>query len=523
MEKIVPEAANGVNTADKKSSATACTFSQKWGDDPFTLLGHTQVPNALIEYGARIGLAPDECWLVTCILSYKFTAANPYPGQDALAAKYGRSVDTVQRVTNSIRAKGLLEANRERNDFGHFSHITYDFTPLRAALNECYYQDHPQTRPKYSAPVPMPQGCGMADGKSPNKSHTARLRHGKSAARPCRKNAVDHTAKSGSTIPQGCGTNKSPEKENQEENKQTEQPPQAGADSQAEEVFVVVDSFNSLVCEEEQDEEAPVVEDAPAPVVEDAPKAAEVAPVPVPVLTPVPAPLVAPVPAVEAETDRAVRRAAAELAEVAALRQSVLADYVSKWRADGLGDVDIAQVLAATTAVVVAKQPPPEDPCAFAVSVMKNKVKARLENPQAAPAAALEALPAVADADIDDLRKRYEALSDEERKEVTRRASLLVREAAGTVQAYNALPQAQYRALMTRARSSVMADWDRINPSRLVSDEDTKAGMASMQQATEWLREREKCSETVKEAEHGPRLANTQEAHHDKQRSEHGT
>ncbi len=198
-----------MNRKPQTAKPVSCTFEQKWGDDPFTALGHTQIPNALIQYASRLKLAPDECWLITCILFHKRTAAAPFPGQETLTEMYGRSVDTVQRVIKSIRAKGLMEVQHKRSELGHFSHIVYDFVPLRLALNECYYQDHPEQRPQYSQPVPslaksaIPQGCGTAGEKRGNSksniSHTARLRYG--------RNAVSHTAKVPLPMPQGCGTN----------------------------------------------------------------------------------------------------------------------------------------------------------------------------------------------------------------------------------------------------------------------------------------------------------------------------
>ena len=194
-----------MNRKPQTAKPVSCTFEQKWGDDPFTALGHTQIPNALIQYASRLKLAPDECWLITCILFHKRTAAAPFPGQETLTEMYGRSVDTVQRVIKSIRAKGLMEVQHKRSELGHFSHIVYDFVPLRLALNECYYQDHPEQRPQYSQPVPslaksaIPQGCGTAGEKRANISHTARLRYG--------RDAVSHTAKVPLPMPQGCGTN----------------------------------------------------------------------------------------------------------------------------------------------------------------------------------------------------------------------------------------------------------------------------------------------------------------------------
>lgn len=135
----------GVSDNDLRGKST---FSQKWGDDPFTKIGHTQVPNALVDYASRLHLSSEECWLITCILRFKYTADTPLrPTQETLANLFGQSLKTIQRTTQKIIARKFLILERVRGDSGQFNHTIYDFTPLRHALNECYYEDHPQERP----------------------------------------------------------------------------------------------------------------------------------------------------------------------------------------------------------------------------------------------------------------------------------------------------------------------------------------------------------------------------------------
>jgi len=125
------------------------TFEQKWGDDPFTAMGHTQAPNALIRYAAQLGLDPDECWLIVVIMSFKHTPADPFPKQGTLAEMLGLNRSTVNRKLAGIAAKGYLKIKEpDRTAHGHFAHTVYDFENLRKALNTCYYLDHPQERPK---------------------------------------------------------------------------------------------------------------------------------------------------------------------------------------------------------------------------------------------------------------------------------------------------------------------------------------------------------------------------------------
>jgi hypothetical protein len=193
-----------VAVPDGAVAAARLTFSQKWGDDPFTQMGHTQVPNALVEYAARLNLRSEECWLVCCILRFKYSTDNPRPTQETLARLFGQSVDTVQRTVKKIVSKKLLKVERARADGGTFTHTVYDFTPLRFALNECYYQDHPQERPQTppGAQTPAmpetttPQKCGLDDS-----DHTAEMRPGSPS--------TPHRTSAAWTTPQKCGPNKS--------------------------------------------------------------------------------------------------------------------------------------------------------------------------------------------------------------------------------------------------------------------------------------------------------------------------
>ena len=148
----IPLASSSVKAKPAAPSASEYTFSQKWGDDPFTGMGHTQLPNALVEYGARIGLTMTECWLVTCVLRFKYTPADPYPSQARLGAIVGKREETVRHVLKAVERKGLMRVTKVRGDLGHFTHSVYNFAPLRAALNEAYHCDHPDERPILAPP-----------------------------------------------------------------------------------------------------------------------------------------------------------------------------------------------------------------------------------------------------------------------------------------------------------------------------------------------------------------------------------
>jgi hypothetical protein len=129
--KSVEDAVHGQATL--AVGATRLTFSQKWGDDPFTQMGHTQVPNALVEYAARLGLKSEECWLICCVLRFKYSEDNPRPTQETLARLFGQSVDTVQRTVRKIVAKKLLKIERGARRWGYlYAHnLRLHPTPIR--------------------------------------------------------------------------------------------------------------------------------------------------------------------------------------------------------------------------------------------------------------------------------------------------------------------------------------------------------------------------------------------------------
>lgn len=132
------------------------TFSQKWGDDPFTRMGHAQIPSALLKYGARLGVEPAEGYLICHILEHKWTPGDQGPDQNDLALSFGRSVDRVHALLQSLEKKQFVKISYTRGDLGKFNNALYDFRPLRALLNECYYQEHPEERPQGKKPLTMP-------------------------------------------------------------------------------------------------------------------------------------------------------------------------------------------------------------------------------------------------------------------------------------------------------------------------------------------------------------------------------
>jgi Helix-turn-helix domain len=111
------------------------TFRQKWGDDFFASRGHTQVPNALLEFGATLGLEPAETGLLSHILFFKWDDGNPRPTIELLAKRLGKSVRMVRRYLRAIEEKGLLVIRPCYDQHGRQDANELDFTPLRDRIN----------------------------------------------------------------------------------------------------------------------------------------------------------------------------------------------------------------------------------------------------------------------------------------------------------------------------------------------------------------------------------------------------
>jgi len=115
------------------------TFRQKWGDDFFASRGHTQVPNALLEFSAELGLEPAEIGLLCHILFFKWDAGNPRPTIELLANRLGKSERAVRRYLRAIEEKGLLVIRPCYDEHGRQDANELDFTPLRYRINR--FQD----------------------------------------------------------------------------------------------------------------------------------------------------------------------------------------------------------------------------------------------------------------------------------------------------------------------------------------------------------------------------------------------
>ncbi len=110
------------------------TFESKWGWGPLSDGGWCVVPLALLEYGACIGLRPEEGWLIVQILSFKW---NQNPGAcslDLLAHRFGSTLEEVHSLLRQLDSKGFLRLVAHQNDNGQIMGWELDFSPLMEYL-----------------------------------------------------------------------------------------------------------------------------------------------------------------------------------------------------------------------------------------------------------------------------------------------------------------------------------------------------------------------------------------------------
>lgn len=118
-------------------------FEQVWGGDFFTSRGFTMVPNAVIEFAAKLHLQSKHIALITAALYWKWDDRKPYPCIRSLAAAAGCSYRTVQRTLADLERRNLVKVLPSRDKNGQQSSNLIDFTPLREAINEMTRVDLP--------------------------------------------------------------------------------------------------------------------------------------------------------------------------------------------------------------------------------------------------------------------------------------------------------------------------------------------------------------------------------------------
>jgi len=128
------------------------SFKQTWGDDFFTSRGFTMVPNAVLEFAAKLHLHSKHIAVITAALYWKWDSRRPYPSIDSLAAAAGCSNRTVQRALDDLEHRNLVKVLPGCDKNGGQTSNLIDFTPLREAINGLSRVDLPAWAHEYTDP-----------------------------------------------------------------------------------------------------------------------------------------------------------------------------------------------------------------------------------------------------------------------------------------------------------------------------------------------------------------------------------
>src|SRR2546427_3326383 len=101
-----------VDIEKKKRTASKAQFERLWGAD-VRRAGFTQVPNALIERQAALGLDSVDFNILVQLLAHWWEPDRyPYPSKARLAERVGLSQRQVQRRITRLESDGLIECER---------------------------------------------------------------------------------------------------------------------------------------------------------------------------------------------------------------------------------------------------------------------------------------------------------------------------------------------------------------------------------------------------------------------------
>ncbi len=96
--------------------------------------GHTSIPDDAYRCYARLGVTTAEWTLIGHICSYRWSTADPFPSDGALAARMGVSIRSIQSYTSSLVRKGLLHIITRHSPNGRQDTNAYDLSPFFAAV-----------------------------------------------------------------------------------------------------------------------------------------------------------------------------------------------------------------------------------------------------------------------------------------------------------------------------------------------------------------------------------------------------
>ncbi len=103
--------------------------------DAILAAGHTAVPNLVLRYYAQLGISDGEMMFTLQVWSHWWTARDPHPSIQTIAARMGKKERQVQYYVQGLRDKGLLRVV-DRFDPAQGGQLTseYDYSPLIAAV-----------------------------------------------------------------------------------------------------------------------------------------------------------------------------------------------------------------------------------------------------------------------------------------------------------------------------------------------------------------------------------------------------
>lgn len=115
---------------EKKLMSTTTTHIEKlWGKSILSE-GFTSIPNILPRIYRKLNITHGELGLILNILTYKHDERNPFPSYATLADNMDCSEKQIQKYTQSLVTKGLLNVQQRMTAYNQFGSNEYDLTPL---------------------------------------------------------------------------------------------------------------------------------------------------------------------------------------------------------------------------------------------------------------------------------------------------------------------------------------------------------------------------------------------------------
>jgi len=96
--------------------------------------GHTSLPTYAWMYYARLGVTEAEFVFVQQLCTYWWDMRDPYPGEEAIARRMGKSKRSIQGYITSLRRKGYLQVLSHADDHRRPNNNSYNLRPFFHAV-----------------------------------------------------------------------------------------------------------------------------------------------------------------------------------------------------------------------------------------------------------------------------------------------------------------------------------------------------------------------------------------------------